>query len=184
MGTSVRPYCFFKRLFTLWEGILSFSFGRSKDDGVTEKSWKSGEETRENCWGCWQIPRFGIIFWYKGAENHNFVLLGNRSAGWLGSEYSEFHNFDLERFRTFRPMVPKVSLLDFYPFCAPHGRKLRVGLFDRFATKIWIRSFWGATMGQIFKILTWRDFGPSRQWSRKFPSWIFYPFWGPHDRKL
>ncbi len=39
-------------------------------------------------------------------------------------------------------------------------------------------------MGQIFKILTWRDLGPLRQWSRKFPSRIFYPFWAPHGQKL
>ncbi len=58
------------------------------------------------------------------------------------------------------------------------------GAFDWRATKTWIRSFWGATMGQIFKILTWRDFGPSRQWSWKFPSMIYYPFWPRHGRKF
>ncbi len=50
--------------------------------------------------------------------------------------------------------------------------------------KTWVQSFWGATMGQIFKILTWRNFGPLRQWSRKFLSRIFYPSWTPHAWKL
>ncbi len=58
------------------------------------------------------------------------------------------------------------------------------GAFDQCATKGWVRFFWGATMGQIFKILTRRDFGPLHQWSRKFPSGIFYPFWAPHGQKL
>ncbi len=35
-------------------------------------------------------------------------------------------------------------------------------------------------MGQGFEIFTWRDFGTLRQWSRKFPSRIFYPFLGRH----
>ncbi len=39
-------------------------------------------------------------------------------------------------------------------------------------------------MGQILKILTWRDFGPLRQWCRKFSSGILYPFWPPYRRKL
>ncbi len=39
-------------------------------------------------------------------------------------------------------------------------------------------------MGQIFKILTWRDFGPLRQWFRNFPSTIYYPFWPFHGRKF
>ncbi len=34
-------------------------------------------------------------------------------------------------------------------------------------------------MGQILKILTWRDFGPLRQCSRKFPSRIFTHFGRP-----
>ncbi len=37
---------------------------------------------------------------------------------------------------------------------------------------------------QIFEILTWRDFGPLPQLSRKFPSRIFYLFWGLHGWKL
>ncbi len=59
-----------------------------------------------------------------------------------------------------------------------------VGAFDRCASKIYFWSFWGATMGQIFKISTTRDFGPLRQWSRKFPARIFYPFWAPHGQNL
>ncbi len=39
-------------------------------------------------------------------------------------------------------------------------------------------------MSQIFEILSWRDFGSLRQWSRKFSSGIFYPFLAPHGRKL
>ncbi len=37
-------------------------------------------------------------------------------------------------------------------------------------------------MGQIFEILTWRDFVPLRPWSRKFPSRTFYPFWAHPSR--
>ncbi len=39
-------------------------------------------------------------------------------------------------------------------------------------------------MSQIFKILTWKDFGPLRQWFRKFPSKIFYPILASHSWKL
>ncbi len=58
------------------------------------------------------------------------------------------------------------------------------GAFDRYATKTRVRSFWGATMSQIFEILTWRDFGSLCQWSRKFPSWIFYHFLADYGWKL
>ncbi len=34
-------------------------------------------------------------------------------------------------------------------------------------------------MSQIFEILTWRDFGPIRQWSGNFPPGFFTPFWRP-----
>ncbi len=54
--------------------------------------------------------------------------------------------------------------------------------FDRRETKTWVRSFRGATMGQIFKILTRRDFGPLHQWSRKFPPGVFTHF-GNHMAK-
>ncbi len=57
-----------------------------------------------------------------------------------------------------------------------------VDVFDRCATKTWV--FGPVTMSQTFKILTWRDFGPLYQWSRKFPSKIFYPFRAPYGRKL
>ncbi len=39
-------------------------------------------------------------------------------------------------------------------------------------------------MGQIFKILTWRNCGPLRQVSQKFPSAIYCPFWPLHGRKF
>ncbi len=86
-------------------------------------------------------------------------------------------NFDQERVFHFEPLRQWSPSKIFYPFWAPQGGKLRVGLFDRLATKTWIQSFWGATMSQILKILTLKDFGPLRQW---FPSRIFYPFWAPH----
>ncbi len=56
--------------------------------------------------------------------------------------------------------------------------------FDRRATWTYVWSFRGATMGQIFIILSWREFGPLRQCCRKFPSRIFYPFWPPYHQKL
>ncbi len=55
------------------------------------------------------------------------------------------------------------------------------GAFDQHATKTWDRSFWGVTVGLIFKILTLKDFGPLHQWS---PSMIYYPFWPTHSRKF
>ncbi len=78
------------------------------------------------------------------------------------------------RFGTLRHWYVKFLPRIFYSFWAPHGRKLRICLFDRRATKTWVRSFCGTTMGQIFEILTWRNFGPLRQWSRKFPSRIYF----------
>ncbi len=69
---------------------------------------------------------------------------------------------------------PKITNRSFWQSC---------GAFDRCATNTWIRSFWGATMDQSLKILTWRNFGLLRQWSRKFPSTIYYPFWLPQGQK-
>ncbi len=71
--------------------------------------------------------------------------------------------FEILTWRDFGPLRQwsrKLTSRIFYPFCAPHGQKLRIVLFDRRATTTWVWSFWGATMGQIFKILSWRDFGP------------------------
>ncbi len=45
--------------------------------------------------------------------------------------------------------------------------------------KTWIWSFWSAIMGQIFKILTWRDFGPLRQRSKSFPPGFLTHFGHP-----
>ncbi len=76
-----------------------------------------------------------------------------------------------------RPM-PKNSDLVVLSMVWPNGT------FDQRATKTWVRYIWGATTGQIFKILTWRDFVPLHQWFQKIPSRIFYPFWAPHSWKL
>ncbi len=76
----------------------------------------------------------------------------------------------------------------FYLFSAPHSRKLWIGLFNRRATK-W--CFWLAcdqNQGSVilmcdhesnFQNFYPKNFGPLRQWSRKFPSRIFYPFLAP-----
>ncbi len=81
----------------------------------------------------------------------------------------------------------------FTHFGCPTARKLQFGFFNRCATK-W--CFWPAcdqnlylvlsrwAPGKIFKILTWRDFGPLRQWRQKFPFRIFHSFWLPYHRKL
>ncbi len=107
---------------------------------------------------------------------------------------AECHHGTHIRFETLRQWCVKFPHRIFYQFWVAHSQKLRIGLFDRRAikwgafdhraTKTWIRSFRGATMSQTFEILTWRDFGPLGQCSRKFPSRIFYPFLAPHTRKL
>ncbi len=95
--------------------------------------------------------------------------------------------------RNFTPVVCKVSPGFFTRFGRPMGRNYELvfltgvrpnGAFDRRATKTWVRPFEVRPWGQIFIIFTWRDFGPLRQWSRKFPSTIYYPFWPPHGRKF
>ncbi len=91
--------------------------------------------------------------------------------------------------RNFTPVVSKIPLRIFSPVWAAYKSTFLTfvrlnGDFDQCATRTWIRSFWGATLCQIFEILTWRHFGPLRHWFRKFPSTIFYPFWAPHNQKL
>ncbi len=97
---------------------------------------------------------------------------------------SECHPGTSDSLRNFTPVVHKVSSQDFLRILGNPQPKITNRFFDRRATKTWVRSFWGATMGQIFEILTWRNFGPLRQWSRKFPSRIFHSFWAPHSQKL
>ncbi len=89
--------------------------------------------------------------------------------------------------RNMTPVVSKVSLLEISPiFATPHP-------------KILIRSFWpscnpnlgshfevrrNASKFQIFALE--REFcsGTWRQWSQKYPSWKFHPFWPTHGQKL
>ncbi len=46
------------------------------------------------------------------------------------------------RFGTLRQWCVKFLTRIFYSFWTPHSRKLRIGLFDHRATKIFVRSFW------------------------------------------
>ncbi len=100
------------------------------------------------------LPRIFYPFWVPHGQKLQIGLFDRCATKWcfwlacdqnLGSvilrcdHESNFWNFDLKRLRTFTPMVPKVSLQDFLLFLAPYGRKLRIGLFDRCATK-W--CFW------------------------------------------
>ncbi len=67
----------------------------------------------------------------------------------------------------------------FYPFWAPHSRKLRIGLFHHCATKTWVWSFWGATG------LNFQNFDLERtphlyaNGPGSFPPGFFTPFWRP-----
>ncbi len=56
---------------------------------------------------------------------------------------------------------------------------VRFGLFDCPATRTYVWFFRGAMMGQIFKILSRRDFGLVCQWCRKFPPEFFTHFGHP-----
>ncbi len=109
------------------------------------------------------------------------------------NRWVKIENFDQERVFRFGPLRQWSPSRTFYPFWAPTAENYESvfltgvgpnGAFDWRATKTCIRSFSGATIGQIIKILTRRDFGPLRQWSLKFPSAIYYQFWRPHSRKF
>ncbi len=62
---------------------------------------------------------------------------------------SHFQNYDLERLRTFTPMVPKVFLQDFYAFWASHCRKLQIGLFNQRAIKWCFGSACDKNLGSV-----------------------------------
>ncbi len=49
------------------------------------------------------------------------------------------------------------------------------GAFDRHVTKTWIRSFYGATMGQIFEILTYRYFDGPESFPPEFFTYFGHP---------
>ncbi len=53
------------------------------------------------------------------------------------------------------------------------------GAFDRRATKTWVRSFWGATVGQIFEILACRDSDLYANCPECFPPGFFTQFGRP-----
>ncbi len=128
-------------------------------------------------------------FWYdvpvwhlQSAECHLCTLIVECHPGTLDSLWNftpvvrkVFHQDFLPILGT---LQPKITNRSFWPSCD------QMVLFDRLVIKTWVRSFWGATMNQIFEILTWRDFVPLHQWSRKFPSRIFYPFLALHGWKL
>ncbi len=96
--------------------------------------------------------------------------------------------------RNFTPVVRKVSLQDFLLVLGAPRAKITNWSFWPACDQIryfWPAcdqnlgsAFWAATMGHIFKILPWRDFGPLRQWSRKFPFTIYHPFWPSYGRKF
>ncbi len=80
---------------------------------------------------------------------------------------AECHHGTSDAPRNFMPVVRKVSRQEFLPILGAPQLKItnRVfltvvrpnGAFDRRATKACFWSFWGATMSQIFEILTCRD---------------------------
>ncbi len=123
---------------------------------------------------------------WHSAECHLGTLhqmLQNRKV-WPGESIS---------LRTFTPMVPKVFLQDFLPTLGTSQ------------PKITNRSFWPSWDQMVlltgvrpkpgfgpFKVRPWIKFlkfcleklRTLRQWFRKFPSRIFYPFWAFHGQKL
>ncbi len=84
--------------------------------------------------------------------------------------------FDQERAFCFELLRQGSPSRIFYLFWGHHDRKLRISLFDRRATKL----------------VKFPNFSPgestlhrnSRQWSRKFPSRMFYSFWPPYRQKF
>ncbi len=67
----------------------------------------------------------------NGAFDRRVACDENLGLVLLKCDYrSNFRNFDLERLRTFTPMVPKVSLQDFLPILGAPAQKLLIGLFD------------------------------------------------------
>ncbi len=100
---------------------------------------------------------------------------------WSATRLVKFPNFyagESISHRNFTPVNPKVSLQDFLLILAA------------LPTKIMIRSFWPwcDQMGQV----TFPKFSPRgstslrnlTQWSRTFPSRIFYSFWPPYRQKF
>ncbi len=101
---------------------------------------------------------------------------------------AECHPGTSDSLRNFTPVVRKVSPQNFLPFWEPTAENYELvfltvvrpnGTFDQFATKTWVRSFWGATMSQIFVTLTWRDFKPFANGPENFPPGFFTSFWRP-----
>ncbi len=80
-------------------------------------------------------------FWPAHDQNLRSVIL-------RCDHESNFWNFDLERLRTFTPMVPKVSPQDFVPLFGAPWLEITTWsflpnvAFDWCATKIYVRSFW------------------------------------------
>ncbi len=84
----------------------------------------------------------------------------------------------------------------FYPFWEPHRRKLRIGLFDRRATK-W--CFWLACDQNLDSVFLWWNYGSnfSKFWPvetldlyangpESFPPGFltYFGFWAPHGQKF
>ncbi len=56
-------------------------------------------------------------------------------------KWFRIEKFDQEREFRFGPLRQWSPCRIFYPFWAPHGRKLRISLFNCRATKTWVQSF-------------------------------------------
>ncbi len=95
------------------------------------------------------------------------------------------------RFGTLRQWCVNSLARIFYPFWSPRNRKLRIGLFDRRATK-W--CFWPScdqNLGLVILMRDWVKFSKFRPWEtldlyandpESFPLGIFIPFWRPMAR--
>ncbi len=101
---------------------------------------------------------------------------------------AECHSGTSDSLRNFTPVVRQVFLQDFLPVLGARTAEnyesvfltgMRPdGAFDRRATKTWVRSFWGATMSQIFKNFyqeRFRTFTPIVP--KVFFQDFFTPFW-------
>ncbi len=114
----------------------------------------------------------GVRFEVSSGQNFENLTRGRTSKG-------PNPGFDQERvfrFGTLRQCCVKFLPRNFYLFWRSHCRKFRFGRFDSGATR-WVK-FENFNLERVFR------FGTLRQWSRKFPFRIFYPFWSPHGQKL
>ncbi len=154
-----------------------------------EREFRSGTwrqlSPKYTSWKCHPFwPQISIRSFWLACDQNLGTHLERRRNG------PNFQIFALEMefcSGTWRKWSRKYPSWKFLPFLPPHGRKFRFSLFDRRATRTWDPILRCDEMGQIFQIFALERefrFGTWCQWSRKYPSWKFQPFWLPYSRKF